>query len=54
MKLFEKAVCFDPKLVRANHARLTELYARREPDLFMVSAHDPALLADAVATSVQD
>jgi hypothetical protein len=53
MKLFERVVGFDPKRVRANHARLTELYARREPDLFMVSAHDPALLADAVATSVQ-
>jgi glyoxylase-like metal-dependent hydrolase (beta-lactamase superfamily II) len=53
IKLFERVVGFDPKRVRANHARLTELYARREPDLFMVSAHDPVLLADALATSVQ-
>jgi glyoxylase-like metal-dependent hydrolase (beta-lactamase superfamily II) len=52
VKLFEGLVAFDPKRVRDNHARLAELYARREPDLFIVSAHDPTLLAEAVATSV--
>jgi hypothetical protein len=44
-------IAFDRKRVRDNHARLAELYARKEPDLFIVSAHDPTLLADAVATS---
>jgi hypothetical protein len=44
-------IAFDRKAVRDNHSRLAELYARWEPDLFMVSAHDPKLLADAVTTS---
>jgi glyoxylase-like metal-dependent hydrolase (beta-lactamase superfamily II) len=51
VKLSETMIAFDLKRVRDNHARLAELYARREPDLFIVSAHDPTLLADAVATS---
>ena len=53
INLFEGIVAFDPKRVRDNHARFAELYARREPDLFIVSAHDPALLAEAVATSAK-
>ena len=51
MKLSESMIADDRKRVRDNHARLTELYARREPDLLIVSAHDPTLLADAIATS---
>jgi glyoxylase-like metal-dependent hydrolase (beta-lactamase superfamily II) len=51
LKLFERIVAFDSKRVRDNHARLAELYARKEPDLFIVSAHDPTLLADAVASA---
>jgi glyoxylase-like metal-dependent hydrolase (beta-lactamase superfamily II) len=51
LKLSEAMVAFDRKTVRDNHARLAELYARREPDLLLVSAHDPSLLAEAVATN---
>jgi glyoxylase-like metal-dependent hydrolase (beta-lactamase superfamily II) len=51
IKLFERIVAFDPQRVRYNHSRLAELYARKEPDLFIVSAHDPTLLADAVESS---
>lgn len=51
IKLSEELIAFDLKRVRDNHARLTELYNRREPDLFLVSAHDPTLLADALATA---
>jgi hypothetical protein len=42
-----EAVAFDRKTVRDNHARLAELYRRAEPDLLMVSAHDPTLYARA-------
>jgi hypothetical protein len=51
LKLSESMIAFDRKAVRDNHSRLAELYARWEPDLFMVSAHNPKLLADAVTTS---
>jgi len=50
LKLSESMSAFDLKRVRDNHARLAELYARRELDLFIVSAHDPILLADAVTS----
>jgi glyoxylase-like metal-dependent hydrolase (beta-lactamase superfamily II) len=52
VKLFETMNALDRKRVRDNHARLADLYARRESDLFIVSAHDPTLWAEAVATSV--
>ena len=51
LKLAEKLVAYDRKMVEHNHARLSELYRRQEPDLLIVSAHDPALLAEAVASS---
>lgn len=51
IRLSESLIAFDRKAVSNNHARLSELYARHEPDLLIVSAHDPKLLADAVATS---
>ena len=51
IRLSESLVAFDRKTVQANHERLVELYARREPDLFIVSAHDPTLLAEAQATN---
>jgi glyoxylase-like metal-dependent hydrolase (beta-lactamase superfamily II) len=47
VRLSEFAVADDRKLVADNHARLAELYGRHQPDLLMVSAHDPALLAAA-------
>jgi glyoxylase-like metal-dependent hydrolase (beta-lactamase superfamily II) len=52
IKFSESLIAFDRKAVHDNHARLAELYARREADLMMVSAHDPKLLADALATNV--
>jgi glyoxylase-like metal-dependent hydrolase (beta-lactamase superfamily II) len=51
IKLSEPLIAFDRKRVRDNHARLAELHARNEPDLLIVSAHDPTLLADAVASA---
>lgn len=41
----ESAVAYDRHRVRENHARLAELYQRGEPDLRIVCAHDPSLLA---------
>ena len=52
IKLSESIIAFDRARVRDNHARLAELYARREPDLLIVSAHDPTLLADALASNL--
>ena len=39
------------KRVLDNHARLTELYQRQDPDLLIVCAHDPTLLEQARATA---
>jgi glyoxylase-like metal-dependent hydrolase (beta-lactamase superfamily II) len=47
----ESYVAFDRKMVQDNHARLAELYRRKEPDLLMVCSHDPALYEQAVATA---
>lgn len=48
MRLSESLIAYDKRRVRDNHARLAELYARRDPDLLIVSAHDPTLLAEAL------
>jgi hypothetical protein len=37
--------------VADNHARLTELYQRQEPDLLMVCAHDATLFDRAKQTA---
>jgi len=47
----ESLVAFDRKTVLANHARLAELYQRKDPDLLIVCAHDPTLLEQARATA---
>jgi glyoxylase-like metal-dependent hydrolase (beta-lactamase superfamily II) len=47
----ESLVAFDRKAVLANHARLTELYQRHDPDLLVVCAHDPTLLERARTTA---
>jgi glyoxylase-like metal-dependent hydrolase (beta-lactamase superfamily II) len=47
----EMMFAFDRKAVLDNHARLAELYARQEPDLLIVCAHDPTLLERARATA---
>jgi glyoxylase-like metal-dependent hydrolase (beta-lactamase superfamily II) len=48
---FERATAFDWKTVRQNHARLVELYDRREPDMFMVCSHDRKLYEMAKETA---
>ena len=47
----ESLFAFDRKAVLDNHARLAELYQRRDPDLLIVCAHDPTLLEHARATA---
>jgi hypothetical protein len=47
----ESVVAWNLKKVRDNHSRLAELYQRQDPDLFIVSAHDPTLLERARATA---
>ncbi|GBQ96098.1 MBL fold metallo-hydrolase [Gluconobacter cerinus] len=42
-RIQEKLLAFDFGQVRSNHARLAALYARAEPDLDIICAHDPAL-----------
>jgi glyoxylase-like metal-dependent hydrolase (beta-lactamase superfamily II) len=51
IKVIEPLLAFDRKRVRDNHARLTELYRRQEPDLLMVCAHDKSLLDYAMSTA---
>lgn len=50
LKISERLVAYDRKALDDNHSRLSELYAHRDPSLLIVSAHDPKLLADAIAT----
>jgi glyoxylase-like metal-dependent hydrolase (beta-lactamase superfamily II) len=45
----ERMIAHDRGLVRANHARLAELWAGAAPDLTIVNAHDPELLRRAQA-----
>jgi len=45
----ERLIAFDRAQVHANHERLAELWRRDDPDLLLVSAHDPELLALAQA-----
>ncbi|MBB3094139.1 glyoxylase-like metal-dependent hydrolase (beta-lactamase superfamily II) [Actinoplanes campanulatus] len=45
----EAAIAHDRRLVRANHARLAELWAAADPALTIVNAHDPELLRAAAA-----
>ena len=52
LKVSEKLVAYDRKAVHDNHSRLAELYAHRNPELLIVSAHDPRLLANAIDTAV--
>jgi glyoxylase-like metal-dependent hydrolase (beta-lactamase superfamily II) len=47
----ERLVTFDHRLVRDNHARLTELRERAEPDLTILCAHDPGMFAAARAAA---
>lgn len=47
LRLQERAVAVDRARVRDNHRRLAALHRRADPDLLIVSAHDPALLAAA-------
>ncbi len=47
----ETMVAYDRKQMHDNHSRLAELYRRAEDDLFIVSAHDSALLERAKATA---
>ncbi|MEU9979371.1 MBL fold metallo-hydrolase [Streptomyces sp. NPDC051014] len=45
--MMERAVAHDWHKVEANHQRLAELWQSGEPNLMLVNAHDPALLAAA-------
>lgn len=49
--IIEPLLAFDRKKVADNHARLTELYRRQEPDLMMVCAHDATVFEHARATA---
>jgi glyoxylase-like metal-dependent hydrolase (beta-lactamase superfamily II) len=48
--VMEPLLAFDRKQVRANHARLAELYQRNDPRLFVVCSHDKTLYEQAKAT----
>lgn len=51
IRIIEPLLAFDRKKVLDNHARLTELYQRQEPDLLIVCAHDADLYEHAKATA---
>ncbi|MFE6925575.1 MBL fold metallo-hydrolase [Nocardia sp. NPDC057663] len=40
----ERVIAYDWKKVKANHERLSELWAAADPGLILVNAHDPYLL----------
>jgi glyoxylase-like metal-dependent hydrolase (beta-lactamase superfamily II) len=48
---FEWAVAFDRDMVRQNHARLVELFDRRESDMVMICSHDRKLYEQAKETA---
>jgi glyoxylase-like metal-dependent hydrolase (beta-lactamase superfamily II) len=48
---FERVTAFDRKMMQDNHARLTELYRRGEPDMLMVCSHDRKLYEQAKASA---
>ncbi|BCY12699.1 MBL fold metallo-hydrolase [Actinoplanes sp. L3-i22] len=45
LRLAESGVAYDRALVRANHVRLAALHQRADPDLTLLSAHDPVIFA---------
>lgn len=47
----ERAVAADWRKVRANHQRLSQLWHAADPDLLLINAHDPHLLARALEVS---
>jgi hypothetical protein len=49
--VMEPMIAFNRKQVQDNHARLSELYRRKEPDLFMICSHDPSLFKQARKTA---
>jgi glyoxylase-like metal-dependent hydrolase (beta-lactamase superfamily II) len=51
LRVMENLIAFNRSQVRDNHARLAELHARNEPDLFIVCAHDPELYRRAITTA---
>ena len=51
LRIMENAIAYDRAQVRDNHARLAELYARNDPNLLIVCAHDPELYRRAIAVS---
>jgi hypothetical protein len=48
---FEWATAFDRNMMRQNHARLVELFDRREPDMVMICSHDRTNFEQAKATA---
>ncbi|MDT5350018.1 MAG: hypothetical protein QOH91_3305 [Mycobacterium sp.] len=51
LRVQEALFSFDHTQLRANQARLSELYRRQEPDLLIVCSHDPALYVRARDTA---
>jgi glyoxylase-like metal-dependent hydrolase (beta-lactamase superfamily II) len=51
LAIWDSLVAFDRKMLQQNRTRLTELYRRGEPDLFMVCSHDRTLYEQAKATA---
>ncbi|MEU3984045.1 MBL fold metallo-hydrolase [Streptomyces sp. NPDC026672] len=49
----ERVVAHDWHRVQANHERLAELWRATDPDLVLINAHDPHLLAEARARAVR-
>lgn len=53
LRVQEVVNVFDRKALRANQQRLAELYARQDPDLLIVCAHDPEMFARARESASQ-
>jgi glyoxylase-like metal-dependent hydrolase (beta-lactamase superfamily II) len=51
LRVMENLIAFNRNQVRDNHARLSELHACNESDLFIVCAHDPELYRRAITTA---
>ncbi|MFC9897231.1 MBL fold metallo-hydrolase [Nocardia sp. NPDC127579] len=51
VKAMESMLTVNRRQVRDNHSRLAELYRRADPDLLLISAHDPVMFEHARATA---
>ncbi|MFD6895630.1 MBL fold metallo-hydrolase [Rhodococcus sp. NPDC060086] len=53
LRAMERVIAYDWARVRANHARLRELWTANQPDVHIINAHDPRLFRDSIDGEVR-